>query len=363
MEPHAHFENFLQYLIDFEGSSEFGIKAKEMLNDFKSGDKVCLLKKSLYGLKQAGRSWYIKLNDTLQKLGAIPTKSDPCLFKIGTGDEITLLAIYVDDFLIAGRNQKGIDNLGKQLANEFEIRDIGPVSYCLGVEFFQQNDIIKMTQQGYIIELLNKFVMIDSKPVTTPIDVNTKLKKEENPTPEEQKLPYRELIGGLTYLSVTTRPDIAYSISMLGQFNNCYGFEHWKAAKRVLRYLEGTSSIGITYKKDLKPIQGFIDADWGGCIEDRRSYSVYIFTFGGGPISWDSRKQRTVALSTTEAKYIAMTESIKEAIYLQRLVKELGFEQLGHLTIFCDNRSCISLAENPTFHSRTKHIDIRYHFI
>ena len=131
----------------------------------------------------------------------------------------------------------------------------------------------------------------------------------------------------------------------------------------MLRYLKGTVDIGLFHKKKPGPIQIFVDADWGGCIEDRRSQSGYMFLLGGGPISWDSRKQKTVALSTTEAEYMAMAKSVKETIYLQRIVQELRFSSYGDLTIHCDNRSCLALAENPTFHARSKHIDIRHHFI
>ena len=225
--------------------------------------------------------------------------------------------ICIDDILVASRDEKAIDELKRKLSADFEVKDLGHASYCLGVEFKQSDGEVSMGQQGYIQELLQRFDMSDCKPVATPVDPGTKLRKNENPSEDELKLPYRELVGALTYLSVTTRPDIAYSVSRLGQFNNCYGTEHWKAAKRVLRYLKGTIDIGLFYKKKPGPIQGFVDADWGGCIEDRKSQSGYMFLLGGGPISWDSRKQKTVALSTTEAEYMAMAESVKEAIYLQ----------------------------------------------
>lgn len=165
-----------------------------------------------------------------------------------------------------------------------------------------------MSQRGYIQEVLQKFGMSECNPISSPIEAGVKLKKNERPTKEDEKLPYRELVGALTYLSVTTRPDIAYAISYLGQFNNCYDSTHWKAAKRVLRYLKGTIDVGINYNKSEGPVKGFVDADWGGCVIDRRSYSGYIYKLGGGPISWDSRKQKTIALSTTEAEYMALTE-------------------------------------------------------
>lgn len=131
----------------------------------------------------------------------------------------------------------------------------------------------------------------------------------------------------------------------------------------MLRYLKGTINIDFVYKQDGRPITGFVDADWGNCVEDRRSYTGFLFLLSGAPISWDSRKQRTVALSTTEAEYMAMSECGKESIYLQQFIRELGFDELANLTIYCDNRSALKLSENHTYHSRSKHIDIRHHFI
>lgn len=336
MKAPKYFEKFMENLIDLEENIEIGKKATDMLHEFQEGDKVLLLKKSIYGLKQAGRAWYTKLEKTLRKIGTTPTKSDPCLFQMGAGEDVTLIAVYVDDFLIACRKATTIDNLSRKLVEEFEVKDLGCASYCLEVEFQQQEGNVAMHQKGYIQEILHRFNMVDCKPTVNPIDISTKLTKRDDITAEERKLPYREIIGALTYLSTTTRPDIAFAVSALGQFNNNYGLEHWKAAKRILRYLKGTINVGLVYSNKSTPIQGFVDADWGGCVDDRRSQTGYIFM---------------------------LSECAKEAIYLQRLTRESGFDHLGNLTILCDNRSCIALAGNPTYHARTKHIDIRHHFV
>lgn len=163
--------------------------------------------------------------------------------------------------------------------------------------------------------MLERFGMSECKPIGTPMEANLKLSKsEKSPNEILDDVPYRELLGSLTYLSVCTRPDISYTVSYLSQFNHNYGTEHWKAAKRVLRYLKGTIDLGLYYGTNTSPIKGYVDADWGGCIEDRRSYTGFAFILGGSPISWDARKQRTVALSSTEAA--------KECIYLQNLFAE-----------------------------------------
>ncbi|GBO01753.1 Retrovirus-related Pol polyprotein from transposon TNT 1-94 [Araneus ventricosus] len=183
-------------------------------------------------------------------------------------------------------------------------------------------------------------------------------------TTPDDKLPYRELIGSLNYLAVCTRPDIAYSISKLSQYLTCYDKSHRLAAKRVLRYLKKTINYGLVFELDDKVVYGYSDSDWGNSQEDRKSYSGYCFMLSNSVISWESKKQKTVALSSTESEYMSLSDSCKEALYLQKLLSELDLGILcKQITINVDNNSAIKLAENSLFHSRTKHIDIRHHFI
>ena len=205
--------------------------------------------------------------------------------------------------------------------------------------------------------------MAERNPVSTPVDPGRKLKKNHSQSGEDSALPYRELVGSLTYLASTTRPDISFAASYLGQFNNCFGVDHWKAAKRVLRYLKGTVDVGLVFSEGSTPATGYVDADWGNDSDDRRSFTGYIFKHNGGPIAWESRKQRTVALSTTEAEYMALSEGVKEALFLKRYLSELGFGASNEMRVYCDNQSSIKLSENDVFHGRSKHIDIRHHFV
>lgn len=201
--------------------------------------------------------------------------------------------------------------------------------------------------------------MSDCRPVDTPMDASVKLDlPTEAPSEDEREVPYRELVGALMYLAVTTRPDIAYAVSSLSQFNNVYGRSHWSAAKRVFRYSKRTIDIGITYEPSQEPLTGFVDADWADCPIDRRSHSGYAFRLCSGIISWDSKKQRTVALSTTEAEYMGMTETAKEAKYLHEFLIQLEFEELISIKIFNNNVGALKLAENHSLHGRSKHIDI-----
>ncbi|GBN10581.1 Retrovirus-related Pol polyprotein from transposon TNT 1-94 [Araneus ventricosus] len=178
------------------------------------------------------------------------------------------------------------------------------------------------------------------------------------------KLPYRELIGSLNYLAACTHPDIAYSISKLSQYLTCYDKSLWLAAKRVLRYLKKTINYGLVFELGDKVVYGYSDSDWGNSQEDRKSYSGYCFMLSNSVISWESRKQKTVALSSTESEYMSLSDSCKEVSYLQKLLCELDLGVLSkQITIDVDTHSAIKLAENSLFHSRTKHIDIRHDFI
>lgn len=243
-----------------------------------------------------------------------------------------MIAVYVDDILIASRHEKEITKLGQKLSSHFEVKSLGEVNYCLGVEFTQGNGYIAMHQRGYVKDLLSRFGMTDSKPVATPIDASLKLERNESGSEEDSKLPYRELVGALTYLATTTRPDISFAASHLGQFNNCFSVQHWKAAKRVLSYLKGTYDLGLTFKNSSEPLRGFVDADWGSNPEDRHSYSGYIFMLNEHRFRGMPRNKKQ-SHSPQQSEYMALAECGKECIYLRTILHELRFETLECITI------------------------------
>lgn len=364
MEPPQQLRRLLEMLLE-DSDASIREKSAAMLRNLSKENQVCLLKKALYGLKQAGRAWNKVLNKALTSIGAVPLTSDPCLYRMKDAKDLTLVIVYVDDILLISKSRETIKYIKNELAKNFEVKELGDVKSCLGMEFSKDGSKINLHQRGYISEILNRFEMTDCKPVSTPVDQHTKLTKptEDHNQVEFTHLPYRELVGALTYLSVTTRPDLSFAVSYLGQFNNCYNRTHWTAAKRVLRYLKGTPDCGISYYSNQEPLKGYVDADWGNCGVDRRSYTGYVFLLGGGPVTWDSRKQKTVALSTTEAEYMALSEAVKEAIYLRRFLTESGYEDVANVNLHMDNASALKLAQNPTFHNRSKHIDIRFHFV
>lgn len=333
---------------------------------------VCSLKRAIYGLKQSGRQWYKRLDQRLREIGFETLNVDKCVYMKATMESVLIIVVYVDDLIVATDNDEAFDQLKRDLGDEFKIKDLGILHYCIGIEFQQDpaTKSVMMSQQKYIQDILVRFGMEQCKPVSTPLDGKVRLTKKMAPTTNEEveemsEIPYQSLVGALMYLTVATRPDLAYTVNLLSQFNTNPGKEHWQAAKRVLRYLKGTSNHGLDYKKSSKPLFGFVDADWGADLDDRSSHTGFVFQLAGAAVTWESRKQRTVALSSTEAEYVALSEATKEAVYLRNFLKEVKFSKLvvNATMIYCDNQGAQSLMRNPVHHSRTKHIDIRYHYV
>lgn len=355
-----YFDIGLNYLIENDPDKALCAKAEKMLQDISRGNKICSLKKSLYGLKQSGRCWYLKLKEILLNFGFKNTVSDPCIFHMKENNLMSVLTVYVDDLLLISEDSEIVTKLLNHFSTTLEVKYSGEANHCLGIEFQNVDGLITLSQQKYVTELLEKFHMSDCNPVKTPMEVSIKFVKAETP---DESLPYRELIGSLNYLSVSTRPDISFCISKLSQYLTCYDKSHWTAAKRVLRYLKGTVNYRLVYKCDDSNTVGFTDSDWGNSTDDRRSYSGFIFKVCNGTISWEAKKQKTVALSSTEAEYMSLSHGIKEALYLQKLLRELDLIELSNIKIFIDNNGALKLAESNLHHSRTKHIDIQHHFI
>lgn len=327
-------------------------------------NKVLKLKKAIYGLKQSARAWYSRAEDCLLQLGYRKSKYEPCLFIKCDNDVKMFVALYVDDFFVFYNCKNSYLQLKTELTNKFNIKDLGPIKQCLGMRVNVKKDCITVDQEQFVRHILDKFNMSDCHSSETPMEVNLKLDKDLNNICDV-KYPYQQLIGSLMYLSVLTRPDIAYSVSYLSQYNNCFQETHWKHLKRLLKYLQKTKNYGLVFRKNSNSaLHGFVDADWASCNLDRRSYSGFCFIMSGCVISYESRKQRTVALSTTESEYMALSEACKEAIYLNNLICDmLQLNERTPISLYSDSQSSLSLAANPLFHKRTKHIDVRHHFV
>lgn len=327
-------------------------------------DQVCKLNKALYGLKQSPRIWYHTLATYLGTLGFQPLSSDLGVFS----KQNIYIAIYVDDLLLAGPSLEEVDILKSQLKERFEMTDLGPCSYYLGVEIKRdrRNRTIRLSQKAYIDKILQEQDMAHCKPVCTPMSTDKLYPADHGyQATESDRHQYAKAVGSLMYLMMGTRPDLAYSVSCLSRFMANPTSQHTTAIKRVLRYLKGSRNLELTYRGELGGLLGYTDADWGADQETRRSTSGYVFSLGSAPISWSSKRQPTVALSSCEAEYMGETQATKEAIWLRRLLGELlsHKENPTATIIFGDNQGAIALARNPQFHARTKHIAIQHHFV
>ncbi|KAK3876705.1 hypothetical protein Pcinc_018517 [Petrolisthes cinctipes] len=325
---------------------------------------VCKLKKSIYGLKQSLRCWNYTLDSSLRELGFVQTSGDPCIYV--NLEDFFIVAVYVDDIILACNCDDKVRKVKDSLSSQFKLKDLGELQYFLGVKVVQ--DTVKgqiwIDQPLYIENILKKFGMEDSKPVETPADPNQKVCKATDECTIFDKEQYQSAVGSLLYLSVKTRPDIAYAVNSVTRYSTKPTSQHWKAVKRIMRYLKGTRDLGILYNYNgSTDFVGYSDADWAGDIKDRKSTSGYCFHLGGGPVSWSSKKQSCVALSTAEAEYMALASAIQEAVWLRKLAVDIQIDCKGPLLLYEDNQSTIAMSKNPQFHGKTKHIDIKFHYV
>jgi transposase InsO family protein len=349
----------IQYMEQPQGFEEAG---KE--------DWVWKLQRGLYGIKQAGRIWNKTMNDAMISWGFTRLSCESCIYYRNDATGIVIAAVHVDDFLSIANSPAANEAFKSQMKEIWTISDLGEVKQLVGIAISRDRSArtVSLSQTALIDRLISQFGQQDAYPVDTPMDSGLKLRRPDRSkfTPEDNaalaKLPYRSLVGCLLYLAIASRLDITYAVQQLSQFLDCYSYAHWNAAVRVLRYLKGTRELALVLG-GTNPIEllGFTDSDWANCLDTRRSIGGYAFTLGSGIISWNCRKQKTVASSSCEAEYTAAYESCKEAIWLRSLLLNIGFPPSGPTTILCDNNAAISLSEDPSLHQRVKHIDIKYH--
>ncbi|CAL1406372.1 unnamed protein product [Linum trigynum] len=320
---------------------------------------VCKLKKSLYGLKQASRQWFAKLTGYLMKLGFAQSASDYSLFTKWVPGKVVVLLVYVDDIIIGGDAQKDINQVKMALSKEFKLKMLGPLKYFLGLEITRNEAGISVCQRKYCTDLLKDTGYLEAKGCKTPMDCKVKLTAKG--TLLEDGEGYRRLVGRLHYLTIT-RPDIAFPVQQLCQYQKNPCQEHMQAAYRVLRYLKTSPGQGIHFSStaELKLI-GYSDSDWASCPDTRRSVTGYCTFLGSSLLTWKTKKQTTVSRSSSEAEYRALAHLVCEVQWLRRLLAELTVQVPLPISIYCDNRSAIHIAENPVFHERTKHIEIDMH--
>lgn len=334
-------------------------------------EQVWLLLSALYGLKQSPRLWQEKLRSEFEKIGFYPLETDNCVY-INRTTKIAVVT-YVDDFLTIGKKGPALDAFKEEILTLFDITPSGPAKYFLGVRIARDREkkTITLCQDAYIEKILERFGMSNCKSADTPFASGAEVhmvKFKGEATSQEVKL-YQQICGSLQYLS-HTRWDIMYYSSILSQFLTNPSPQHLASAKRILAYLQGTRFLATTYggdvdDKDLMKLHGYCDSDWAGSREGRVSHTGALFFFGNGVFSAISKRQTTVSLASTEAEYIAMCAFAREASWLRQLLNELGYKSpdARSIEMKCDNQGALSLSENPEFHQRTKHIDIKYHYL
>jgi hypothetical protein len=338
---------------------------KELQTDDEKGNNlVRKMQKSLYGTSDAPKIWYKTIAKFLEEIGFQKCGREHCLFSNSTTK--VLLMIYVDDLAVAGPTKSQTDDVVVQLKQRFSMREMGNPSVFLGinVHHFPRERIIFVNQRTYIQKLLEKYELSQQFSKATP--ASTTRLEQLQPGEEITTRPYRSLVGELLYISVCTRPDIAFAVGMLSKFLDKAGDTHWAAAVRVLLYLKGTSSYGLPLggKESAGNLLAYVDADYANDTTDYKSITGYLVFFGKSLISWTSKKQKNVTLSTTEAEFIALTDVARELLWVQPIYQFLGFPEIKKYTIILeDNLPVINLALNQQTKGRTKHLNVKVKFI
>jgi hypothetical protein len=342
-------------------------------------NKVCLLKKALYGTHQAPRNWNQNLDEfIINKLNYSRSITDPCLYyKTSNTNKIMILTVFVDDIQSAYHINDESEwlNYKDLFNNKYSMKDIGDSTWILGMQIIR--DRVKkelyVDQELYVNKIIQRFRMQDSNSIDIPEDnsgvlntYNDSIRNRRTSQEENIVKQYGSLVGSLLYAAISTRIDIAHAVHQLSKHMQSPSTAHWNAGKRVLKYLKGSSKYRLKFngiKDNTMVIEAFSDADWGNDKLDRKSTSGIIVKLNGDLISWSSKKQNSVATSTCEAEYIAMASVVQEVIWLKQLLTEIGMEVEPQVIVHCDNKAAIIISDSSTLHDRSKHIDIKYHFI
>ena len=334
--------------------------------------KVCRLLKSIYGLKQASRSWNIRFDETIKSFGFHQSVDEACVYKLIKEKHVVFLVLYVDDILLMGDNVKLLTEVKDWLATQFKMKDLGNANYVLGIQILRdrKNRVLALSQATYIDKVLTRFSMQNSKKGLMPTRHGIILSKKEYPTtPQEiedmRHVPYASAVESLMYAMLCTRPDICYAVGVVSRFQSNPGLNHWIAVKHILKYLRRTRDYMLVYSGDDLKIQGYTDSDFQGDRDSRKSTSGSVFTLGGAAVVWRSVKQSSIADSTMEAEYIAASKAAKEAVWLKNFLSDLEVvpNMDKPITLYCDNSGAVANSREPRSHKRGKHIERKYHLI
>lgn len=324
-------------------------------------DHVCQLRKALYGLKQAPRAWFTKLKHYLVTQGFRACQSDTSLFVHHSAAATIYILVYVDDLIITGTDSGLINNFIINLNKVFALKDQGELHYFLGLQITRTSSGVQLTQEGYVRDILESTNMSAAAPITTPADPQHRLVRAGDPFDDPAL--YRRTVGSLQYATIT-RPDITYAVNRVCQFMHSPTLDHWRAVKRILRYLAGTLSHSLHFSPtQATSFLAYSDAGWISDSDDSRSQFGYAIFHGSNLISWTSRKQKVVARSSTEAEYRSLAYTAAELLWLNILASELHVPITGSPLLLCDNVGAIFLSKNPVISTRSKHIALDFHFL
>ena len=343
-------------------------------------DHVCKLLKAVYGIKQAPRLWNQTFVAALLRYGFKALDADMCVFILITANGVSYLFTWVDDGWFTSESPTECKRFAAFIAQEFEVRCLPPTRILgINIRNDEESRQIFLSQEHAITKALEQYGFTDCQTRATPADPSSHLSASMVPRTEGGEManvPYRAAVGFLLYLSTATRPDITFAVGQVARFCENPQPAHWNAVKRIFAYLKGTREHGIWLGgRKGEGVVTYTDADYASDVDDRRSMSGSISFFRGGPVAWGCRKQDCVALSTTESEYVSLSEGCKTAVWLNTLASGLDPSVQSEdndptstttpapVKVFCDNQSAISLAKNPVHHRRSKHIDVRYHFV
>ena len=356
----AYLNGLLDKEIYMEQPKGFEIPGKE--------DKVCWLWKAIYRLKQAGRQWHEHLQDSLHTFGfeKLISGDVSIFFKHSEEGQITIILVYVDDMAIFGLREH-VQATKDFIRSRYKYMDLGEIKHFLGLNITRDHSkrTLAIDQTQYIQCMLTRFDMTMCRPAHTPLDPNTILVANwEKESDSLLTTRYQQLIGSLMYAMLGTRPDIWFAVNRLSQYGANPTHEHLLAAQHVLQYLSATRCRKLIYgSNDSTELIGYSDSDWDGNKDDWRSTTGYTFILSGGAVAWATQKQRTITLSSTEAEYMALTETSKHAQWTVSLLQQLSFDLNLPINMFTDSEGAQAIATNNVYHKRTKHIDIKYHYI
>jgi hypothetical protein len=275
---------------------------------------------------------------------------------------LLIVLVYVDDIIFGCNKDSLVQWFASAMESEFEMSMIGELSFFLGLQITQRHEGMFISQEKYLREMLKRFQMEDSKPVGTPMVTGCKLSKDDD-SPDVDQSSYRSMIGSLLYIT-TSRPDIMHVVGMVGRYQAAPKQSHLQAVKRIFRYLKETMTYGLWYPRNQNlQLTAYSDADWANCVDERKSTSGGAFFLGDSLVAWLSKKQGSISLSTTEAEYIAAATCCTQVLWMIQTLADLEVKYTAPIPIHCDNTSAISVSKNPVFHSKTKHIPIKYHFL